>query len=178
MALEILGRDIEKLLGDIRSDKVTVRTKALESLQHIFEGRSRDFTELLSTELYCGVTWKDLLRSLHEAVKAQADRLDDPRCTTATKNHSGAYLTTLMKYLDLANDQTQNIAYDAIFEIVFEAFAGAATRKHFDHWYVQIIRKHVLKSHRTLATVEISHWHSEYPLTFAFLNWLFVKSTY
>lgn len=176
MALEILGRDIEKLLGDIRSYKVTVRTKGLDSLQQIFEGRSRELTELLSSELCGAVTWNSLLRCLHEAVKTQAGRLDDPRCTTATKNRTGNYSTVLRKYLDLANDQTQNIAYDVIFEIAFDAFAGAATREHFDLCYVKIIRKHVLQSCHNLATVKISHWSSEYTLKFEFLNGLFVKS--
>lgn len=160
MSSDILERDIEKLLGDIRSDKVTVRTKALESLQQIFDNRSRELIKLLGTKR--DVTWIGLHRNLHDALKAQADRLEDPRCTTATKNRSGDYSTALMKCVDIANAQTQNITYEALLETAFEAFAYNAMRKHFDLCYVQIIRKHVLKSRRKLATVKISQWSRKY----------------
>lgn len=160
MSLDILEREIDKQLVDIRSDKVTVRTKALESLHQIFDNRSKELIKLLGTKR--GVTWTSLHRNLHEALKAQAERLDDPRCTTATKNRSGDYSTALMKCVDIANAQTQSITYDVLLETAFEAFADNATRKHCDLCYVQIIRKHVLKSRRNLATVKISQWSRKY----------------
>lgn len=156
MALEILLHDIEKILGDIQSDKVTVRTKALDSLQQIFENRSEEVNKILAGKQ--NVSWKGVYQNLHEAVKTQAARLEDSRCTMANRNRSGDYSNSLMKCINLANSKTQNVAFDVILETVFQAFADAPTRKHFDSCYVQIIRKHLLNSRRNLATVKLSQW--------------------
>lgn len=160
MALEILLLDIEKLLGDIHSDKVTVRTKAFESLQQKFEDRSKEVIRVLATPQ--DVSWKKVYMSLHEAVKAQAARLDDSRCTTATKNRSNDYTNTLMKCINLANSQRPNITYDVILGSAFDAFGDVSTQKHFDLCYVQIIRKHILNSRHNLATVKINEWSRKY----------------
>lgn len=156
MALEILVHDIEKHLADIQSDKVTVRSKALDSLQLIFDNRSKEVIKALAGNQ--DVSWRGIFMHLHDATKAQAIRLDDSRCTAATKNRTGDYSTILMKCINLANSQMQNIAYDVIFETAFQAFGDASSRKHFDLCYVQIIHKHILHSRRNLATVEIHQW--------------------
>lgn len=156
MALEILVHDIEKHLGVIQSEKVTVRTKALDSLHQIFDNRSTEVIKAVAGNQ--DVSWKGIFMHLHHATKAQAGRLDDNRCTAATKNRTGDYATILIKCINLANSQTQNIGHDVIFETALQAFGDDSTRKHFDSCYVQIIRKHILQSRRNLATVEIHQW--------------------
>lgn len=160
MAQEIILRDIERILGEIQSDKVTVRTKALDLLQQIFDNRSSEVSRVLTGGAH-DVSWKGVYMSLHDAVKAQATRLDDARCTAATKNRSGDYSTAIMKCINLANSKTQNIIYDVILESAFQAFADVSMRKHYGLCYVQIIRKHVLDSRRNLAVVKIHQWSRE-----------------
>lgn len=169
MALDILLHDIEKSLLDIQSDKVTVRTKALESLQHIFDNRSQEVIKVLASKQ--DVSWRGVYMNLHDAVNAQAARLDDSRCTTATKNRSSDYSNTLMKCINLANSQTQNIAYDVILETAIQSFADVSMRNHFDLCYVQIIRKHILNSRHNLATVKIHQWSRKY--WHLYFHWLY-----
>lgn len=161
MALDILLRDIERILGEIQSDKVTVRTKALDLLQQTFDNRSSEVSRVLTGGQ--DVSWKGVYMSLHEALKAQAARLDDARCTAATRNRSGDYSTAIMKCINLANSKTQNIVYDVILETAFQAFADVSMRKHYGLCYVQIIRKHVLDSRRNLAAVKIHQWSRKCP---------------
>lgn len=154
--MEILLRHIETLLVDIQSDKVTIRSKALDSLQQMFENRSDEVVNVLASNQ--GVSWNGLFLCLHQSVKAQAARLNEDRCTAATKNRTGDYSNTLTKCIYLANSHTQNITYDAIFDTAFEVFGDVSLRKHFDLCYLQIIRKQILNSCRCLATVKIHQW--------------------
>lgn len=156
MALEILLHDLETILGNIQSDKVTIRTKALESLQQLFDDRSDEVNRVLASKQ--DVSWKTVYVSLHEAVKAQAIRLDDSRCTTTTKNRSGDYSNALLKCVNLANAKVQNIGHDVILESAFQAFADVSLQKHYALCYVQIVRKQVLNPRHNLAKVKVNQW--------------------
>lgn len=162
-ALEKLSCDIKQILNDVRIDKVTVRTKSLESLQRIFDERSDELIKLLSYENE--ISWTDLYHALHEALKEQAIKLDTCKSANSlvtAQNKNGGYISAIQKCINLANSHHLNVSYRMIFQTVFDCFSNKTICKYFDVCYLQIVRKHILDSRCNLAEVKINEWSREY----------------
>lgn len=160
-SLECLSRELNQIIGEVRHEKITVRTKALEKLEYIIDSRSDELTKLLSqTYFETQPSWDDLFTELVAAIQAQASRLESGRGanTASQQSKNRDYVNAIRKLIDLANKSKATIPYSSILDSAFECFEDEFTRKHFDLCFFQIVKKHVLSSKGNLAKVTLDNW--------------------
>lgn len=156
----ILNQTIRQYLLDLKSDKVTTRTKSLENIQRQLDDRPADLKKCFA---YCdedAIKWKDFYHSLHDAVREQCERLD--KCTRAnietTKNKNDAYKTVITKCINLANEPVAQIPLRTICDTVLGCFRTATHCKYFASCYLKIAHKHILSTKGNLNELKASDW--------------------
>lgn len=165
MAAEaVLSQTIKHHLLELKSDKITVRTKSLESIERIFDDRSRDLKITIANGDVDTVTWTELYFGLHDSLKDQCDRLD--KCTRAnldtTRNKNGAFKTVITKCINLASENVPHIPLRTVLETVLECFQNATSCTHFASCYLKIAHNFVLNTKSNLNELKLADWSCKY----------------
>lgn len=160
-ATQLLINQIKQTLTDISSDKVTIRTKALDNFNNLVDNRSDDVCRVLNSLVDEDFKWHTVFRELSNAVRDQSYRVDNCRSATSSsqqKNKNDSYKTALAKWVNLANQQAPNISPRIICDVAFECFRTPSIRQSFDLCYLKIVFKHVLDTRFSLDELEVSDW--------------------
>lgn len=168
--MTVLLTQIRQVLIDLKSEKITVRSKCLDEFHNILDNRSRDLLVFLRSshnnrtddDDHEVLTWSDLFSGLHDAIKDQCARLDaSNRSQTMLKSliaKNDGYKGALRKCINLANEDGPNVSYTKICHAAFECFDTPAMNAYFDDLYMQIVRKHILNAKHSLSELKITDW--------------------
>lgn len=165
MSASILANEIKQVVIDMKSEKVTTRSKGLDNFHHLIDNRGHEVYRLLISDQEDCITWPNLYFDLHDALKQQCVRLDSCRSgssLTTLKNKNDSFKSALTKCINLANEKSLSIPFRQICDTVFECFGNPVIRKYFDVCYLKIISKHVLNTKFNLDGLEISDWSSKF----------------
>lgn len=164
--LETLSRQVrQSVLIESKDEKVTVRTKALDYLQSVFDERGQELQRILAPQKDNDFDWTEFFSQLQDIIKDQCNRLDSCKTenTLATaKNKNGSYESILVKCINLSNERMPNIAHMTICDAAFDCFKTPTMLKYFGACYLKIIDKHILRSKYNLDDVKVSKWSSKY----------------
>lgn len=158
------------VLIDLKSDKVTVRTKSLDEFHNIFDNRSKDLYAILRArnndrtdddDDHETFTWSELFIGIHEALKDQCMRIDAGRRAQNQKSliaKNDSYKEALRKCINVANEHIPNVSYTKICQAAFECFSMPSVSIYFDAVYLQIVRKHILNAKHSLSEIKVADW--------------------
>lgn len=177
------------VLIDLKSDKVTVRTKSLEEFHNIFDHRSKDLCAILRAsnnnrtdddDDHETFSWSELFTGIHEALKDQCMKIDAGRRTQSLKSliaKNDSYKEALRKCINVANEHIPNVSYTKICHAAFECFSMPAVSMYFDSVYLQIVRKHILNAKHSLSEIKVADWSRklDFFIRFFFSNFLSQK---
>lgn len=156
----VLSQTIKHHLLELKSDKVTVRTKSLDSIERILDDRPNDLKTAIANGDEDTIKWTELYFGLHDSLKDQCDRLD--KCTRAnfdtTRNKNGVYNTVITKCINLANENVPHIPLRTVFDTVLECFENATSCKFFASCYLKIAHRYVLNTKSNLNELKLTDW--------------------
>lgn len=167
---------IKQIIIDLKSDKVTVRSKGLDEFQNIFDNRSKELSALLRSNNNCGddddpFSWSNLFEEVHAAVKDQCYRIESSNRLQNQKgliSKNDSYKGALRKCINAANEQMPNVSYTNICTAALECFETPCMRNHFDAVYLQIVFKHILNAKHCLNELKIDEWSRKSNIFFCF----------
>lgn len=156
----ILINEIKQTFIDLKSDKVTVRTKALDNLNNLIDNRSTEINHVLLSDGN-DTDWSYVYGELHIAITEQVARLDSSRSTasqSSLQNRNDGFKSALTKCINLANEKAVNVSLQKICSTAFECFGNATFRKYFHTCYLKIVNRKVLNANSNLDELRISDW--------------------
>lgn len=178
-SMTMLLIQIRQVLIDLKNDKVTARTKALDELTNIFDNRAQDLRATFRSNNNNHMddddrdtfNWSDLFDGLHEAIKDQCMRIGGGRRTQSQKSSNSligkndSYKEVVRKCISLANEDVPSVSYAKICHAAFECFETPAMRSHFDGLYIQIVLKNILNAKHSLSELKVAEWSRKCFLT-------------
>ncbi|XP_058447128.1 serine/threonine-protein kinase ATM [Malaya genurostris] len=161
-SLSILDRDLCGVLTEMRSDKITQRSKAFEKLEAILNNREEDILRYMSEQKF-DTNWQDVLEATHHGIHKQNRKMVE----TNSKGSSGGlpdskciiYIKVIQKVVDLAmNRGTPQIKFSELIKRTLDVLGDPEMLEHFGTCYVQILQKYVLNSKHDLTVITYDEW--------------------
>lgn len=148
---------------ELRSDKQTVRDKALGKIQHILVNRPDDLTELLSTATaHADITWSRLFDTAHESNVDAAGLLaatNDAKKLTTLKGKVSDKVNIIQRILTLScQDRVIRISVKSILQKAFQCFRHRSMVQYFGDCYLQIVTKHILNAKADISEIKPEEW--------------------
>ncbi|XP_055549557.1 serine/threonine-protein kinase ATM [Wyeomyia smithii] len=161
-SLAVLDRDLCGVLAEMRSEKISQRTKAFEKLELMLDNREEDMLRYMAEQKY-DTGWPDLLDAAHHGIQKQNRKLNETSASTgATNNVSSkcyAYIKAIQKIVDLAmNREEAHIKFSELIRRCCDALSDSSMLQNFGVCYVQILQKHVLNSKWDLTVITYDEW--------------------
>ncbi len=161
--LSILSQSLMTIDFELRSDKQTVRDKALGKIQHILVHRTDEVTELLANQnVNSDITWSRLFETAHESIVDAAGQLaatEDAKKLTTLKGKIGDKINVMQRIVSLScQDRVIRISFKSILQKVFQCFRHRAMVQYFGDCYLQIVTKHVLNAKADLSEIKQEEW--------------------
>ncbi|XP_050088728.1 serine/threonine-protein kinase ATM [Anopheles aquasalis] len=163
--LSVLDRDVCMLLVEMRSDKVTVRQKAVSRMLMIANGRTEEFSSYIDSEQF-ETGWNDVFDATYHSILKQA------HSTSATvKGKNDDYVVLIHKIAECAMlGDAARLTFQQLIDYALQGLEDDAIRTHFGLCFVQLIQKHVLGVKWDLTTISYEHWRSLIDKCFVLLD--------
>lgn len=163
---------VKQILIDLKSDRVTVRNKAVDEFHNILDNRSKELSAILRSNSNISddedpFLWSHLFDEVHSAVKDQCYRIDTGNRSQSQKGlitKNDGYKEALRKCINAANEHIPNVSYTKICTAVLECFEVPCVRAHFDAVYLQIVFKHILNAKHSLNELKIDVWSRKFSM--------------
>lgn len=167
--LSILSQSLMTIDFEIRSDKQTIREKALRQIQHILFNRSDDLVELLSnSNSTVDITWCRLFETAHESIVEASGRLAaaaDQRKLSLLKSKIDDKINIIQKIVLLScQDRVIRISHKSILQKSFQCFRNRCMVQYFGDCYLQIVTKHVLNAKADLSEIKCDEWSGKFSI--------------
>ncbi|XP_049537442.1 serine-protein kinase ATM [Anopheles darlingi] len=154
-SLAALDREICMLLVDIRSDKVTVRHKAVGKLLVIANHRTEDFSSYIDSERF-ETGWNDVFDATYHSMLKHA------HSTSATvKGKNDDYTMLMRKIAECAMQRdAPRLSYQQLIDYALQGLEDEAIRTCLGFCLVELIQKHVLGVKWDLTTISYELWRA------------------
>lgn len=162
----ILNQSLMAIDSELRSDKQSVRDKALAKIQHILVNRTDDLTELLSNaDAYSDITWSRLFDTAHESIVDASGHLaavQDPKKLSTLKSKVSDKINVIQRIVAIScQDRVIRISFKSIIQKAFQCFRHRSMVQYFGDCYLQIVTKHVLHAKADLSEIKQEEWSGE-----------------
>lgn len=159
----ILNQLLMSIDFELRSDKPSIRDKALTKIQHILVHRTDELTELLSnSNANADITWSRLFDTAHESIVDAAGVMastQDQRKLTTLKGKVGDKINIIQRIVALScQDRVIRIGPKSVLEKVFQCLRHRTMVEYFGDCYLQIVTKHVLNAKMDLSEIRREEW--------------------
>lgn len=159
----ILNQSLMSIDFELRSEKQTIRDKALGKIQHILVNRTDDLTELLSnSNSNSDITWSRLFETAHESIVDAAGQLagtQEQRKLTTLKGKVSDKINIIQRIVTLScQDRVIRISLKSILQKAFQCFRHRSMVEYFGDCYLQIVTKHVLNAKADLSEIKQEEW--------------------
>lgn len=163
----ILNQSLMAIDFELRSDKQTVRDKALGKIQHILVNRTDDLTELLSnSNANLDITWSRLFETAHESIVDASGLLaatQEPRKLSTLKSKVSDKINIIQRIVALScQDRVIRISLKSILQNAFQCFRHRTMVQYFGDCYLQIVTKHVLNAKADLSEIKHEEWSGKF----------------
>ncbi|XP_058819589.1 serine/threonine-protein kinase ATM [Topomyia yanbarensis] len=161
-SLSALDRDLCGILTEMRSEKITQRSKAFEKLDSILHNREEDIIRYM-TEQKFDTNWQDVLEAAHHGIHKQNRKLLETNSTGAggvvVDSKCYIYIKVIQQVIDLAMNRGEpQIKFSELIRRIMDVLGDSGMLQYFGTCYVQILQKHVLNSKRDLTVITYDEW--------------------
>ncbi|XP_053693335.1 serine/threonine-protein kinase ATM [Sabethes cyaneus] len=162
-SLAVLDRDLCGVLAEMRSEKISLRTKAFEKLELMLNNREEDMLRYMAEQKF-DTGWHDLLDAAHHGIQKQNRKLLETSTSasggaTNVQSKCYAYIKVIQKVVELAMNREQpQIKFSEIIRRTGDVLSDPSMLQNFGVCYVQILQKHVLNSKWDLTVITYDEW--------------------
>lgn len=148
----------------MRSNKYTVRSKAIDKLQSIIDNRKIEIVKLFGSNNHSkssSSSWSQLFDAAHDACIQHVTDIEAKLGLTGLHlivNKTRDHAVVIQKIIANANSEFNQIPYADILEKCFQCFDNRLMVEHFGMCYLQIVQMHLLACKDNLEDVKINEW--------------------